>query len=285
MSQDTLRWLRRAVIATAHGGGQATIAAKVRRSGVAALDAIGTSLSDEQAELVEQTADRLHQRGVEAVVLGEEGYPVTLGATRAAPAALFVSGPREVLSRSGLGMCGSRNATDEGLRAARACGEAVAARGYNVVSGYARGVDMCAHIGALASGGTTVMVLAEGIERFRVRRGEFAELWNPSRAVVVSQFAPGQTWSAGAAMTRNAVISGLSKALVVVEAGETGGTLAAGVHALDRGQPVLVLQLFGAPAGNQLLHARGATPVSSRQELEALLDDLPSNGPLQLSLM
>jgi len=285
MSLNALDRLRHAVIATTHGGGQATIAAKLRRSGLDAFEPIRTALSSEQADAVERTADRLHAQGLDAVLLGQEGYPDTLRATRSAPAALFLNGARDLLARAALGMCGSRNATEEGLRAARACGEAGTVRGYTVVSGYARGVDLAAHTGALASGGSTTIVLAEGIERFRVRRGEFAELWNPSRALVVSQFAPGQAWSAGAAMTRNAVISGLSKALVVVEAGETGGTLAAGLHALDRGQPVLVLQLFGAPAGNRLLQERGATPVSSRQELETLLDDLPSNGSLQLSLM
>jgi DNA processing protein len=86
-------------------------------------------------------------------------------------------------------------------------------------------------------------------------------------------------------MTRNAVISGLSRALVVVEAGETGGTLAAGLHALDRGQPVLVLQLFGAPVGNQILLDKGATPIRSREELESRLTDLPTNGSAQLSLI
>lgn len=155
----------------------------------------------------------------------------------------------------------------------------------SLVSGYARGVDMVTHVGALAEGGTTVIVLPEGIERFRVRHGEFAEVWDPSRAVVVSQFSPNQPWNAGAAMARNAVISGLSRALVVIEAGDTGGTLAAGLHALERGQPVLVLHLDGEPAGNRILMGKGAIPVRNRQELAARLTDLPTAGSTQLSLL
>jgi DNA processing protein len=103
--------------------------------------------------------------------------------------------------------------------------------------------------------------------------------------VVVSQFSPGQPWNAGAAMARNAVISGLSRALVVVEAGDTGGTLAAGLHALERGQPVIVLQLDDTPAGNRILLDKGAIPVRSRQELASRLADLPTAGSTQMSLI
>ncbi|MEV7092967.1 DNA-processing protein DprA [Amycolatopsis sp. NPDC051045] len=219
------------------------------------------------------------------MLLGEDGYPDTLAASRSAPPVLFVKGPVELLQDPGIGTCGSRHASEESLRVARVCSEAVVASKFNLVSGYARGVDMITHTGALASGGTTVVVLAEGIERFRVRRGEFADLWDPARVVVVSQFSPNQSWNVGAAMTRNAVISGLSRALLVVEAGETGGTLAAGLHALDRQQPVMVLQLSDTPAGNQILLGKGAVPVRSRKELEARLADLPAAGSAQLSLI
>lgn len=285
MEQDAFGRLRLAVVATTHGGGAATIAAKVRRAGVAALASTLESLTEEQADRVDELAHRLLTSGTDAVLLGEKDYPQPLACARRAPVALFFMGPRHLLNKPGLGMCGSRNASPEGLRAARACGETVATHGLNVVSGYARGVDMAAHTGALAAGGSTVLVLPEGIGRFRMRGGELTQYWHRERAIVVSQFAPDQAWHAGAAMARNAVISGLSKALVVVEAGDTGGTLAAGLHALDRGQPVLVLQLFGTPAGNQILQSRGGIAVHSRKDLQRYLDDLPSNGSLQLSLM
>jgi DNA processing protein len=87
------------------------------------------------------------------------------------------------------------------------------------------------------------------------------------------------------AMVRNTVISGLSQALVVVEAGETGGTLAAGEYALRQGQIVWVLQLFGAPAGNKLLIDNGAKVIRSRHHLEAALDDIHGEDSSQLTLM
>lgn len=282
---DSLIRLRRAVAGTRHGGGPNRLASRLRRGGSETFDELMASLSDQQASTIDEAAEQLADQGVRAVLLGEADYPDALAASRSAPPVLFVKGPLELLRTPGIGTCGSRHASAESLRVARVCSEAVVARKFNLVSGYARGVDMITHTGALTRGGATVAVLAEGIERFRVRRGEFADLWDPARVVVVSQFAPNQSWNVGAAMTRNAVISGLSRALLVVEAGETGGTLAAGLHALDRQQPVIVLQLSETPAGNRILLEKGAILVRSRQELEARLADLPATGSAQLSLI
>jgi DNA processing protein len=283
---DTLTRLRYAIASTRHGGGASRMAKKARRDGLQAYEQIFDNLTGAQVEEVDETSERLVDQGIDAVLLADDGYPPLLIESRGAPAALFVKGPHEVLLRAGIGICGSRNASGEGLRAARASSGVVTDHGFNLVSGYARGVDMASHAGALEHGGSTTMVLAEGIEHFKVRRGEFTDLWDPSRSVVISQFAPTQPWRAGAAMARNAVISGLSKALVVVEAGETGGTLAAGLHALERGQPVLVLQLPDVPPGNEILLNKGAIPVSSRADLANRLAELPSTGgDTQLSLM
>lgn len=285
MSTDALVRLQYAVAATRFGGGQKTVATKVRGAGTRAFGDIANALQTAARQSLEDQAQELLDNGVDALLLGQPGYPESLATSRQAPAALFIKGPRQLLEQRAIGMCGSRHASSEGLRAAHACADAVSRRGYNVVSGYAQGVDLVAHSAALASGGTTVIVLPEGINHFRIRRGEFTDLWDPERAVVVSQFAPDQKWFASGAMARNAVISGLSQALVVVEAGETGGTLAAGKYALQRGQTVLTLQLFDAPAGNQTLIANGARVIRSRHHLERALDYLNGHGPKQLTFM
>lgn len=285
MGTDALARLQHAIAATRFGGGQRTFAAKVRTGGNRAFEQVLNTLSDEQLVQVEDQARDLLGSGVEALLLGQAHYPKLLASSRQAPAALFVKGPVELLQKRAIGMCGSRQASAEGLRAAYACADAAARRGYAVVSGYAKGVDLAAHTAALACGGATVIVLPEGINKFTIRRGEFSHLWDPDRALVVSQFAPDQKWFASGAMTRNAVISDLSQALVVVEAGETGGTLAAGQYALQQKQTVLTLQLFDAPPGNKLLMENGAKVVRSRQHLEAALDYLESDGSKQLTLM
>ena len=220
------------------------------------------------------------------MLLGSTEYPATLAALREAPPCLLYRGPLDILNVPGIGMCGSRDASPEGLRAAQACGEVAVRQGLTVVSGYARGVDMSTHISSLSAGGTTVIVLPEGIARFRVKRGPFAEVWDPKRVLVVSQFAPHRPWSAGAAMARNAVIIGLSYALVVVEAQDKGGTLAAGRKALDLNRRVIALEFSQVPRGNAILLERGAIAARSRDELADYLHQIVSDpGGAQLSLL
>ena len=192
-------------------------------------------------------------------------------ALRAAPL-LFYWGNTALLHAGGVGMCGSRSVSELGLKAAHACGVQVSCRDLVVVSGYARGVDTATHLAALQAGGRTVNVLAEGFDHFRIKK-DFKQDFDSSRALVVSQFPPGQPWGAFAAMDRNKVIFGLGLALVVIEAGERGGTLAAGEGALSAGRPLLVLD-FGTetPPGNVKLLAAGGRPIASTTELASALD-------------
>ena len=145
-----------------------------------------------------------------------------------------------------------------------------------MVSGYARGVDTETHLGALESGGATIIVLAEGIEHFRHKKAFSSTGLPADRTCVVSQFPPKQSWTAGGAMTRNGTIVGLSKALVVVEAGEKGCTLNAGLTCLKAERPVLALE-YGTrptPTGNRVLIDKGAMPVKSTDELSRVLQQI-----------
>ena len=264
---DQVTKLKLAIAGSRYGHGDAGLAKRARGVGSAAFDEVLDGLSLADLDRVTEEAEALSERGVSAALLGSEDYPDSLSETRNAPPFLFYMGPSDLLNAPGIGMCGSRNVTEEGLKAAVACGEVVAHQGLTVVSGYARGVDMATHISALAAGGSTVIVLPEGISRFRIKRGPFVEVWNPSRVLVVSQFAPTRPWSAGAAMTRNGVIIGLSLALVVVEASEKGGTLAAGAKALELNRRVITLEFAQIPPGNAVLLRRGAVSVRNRAEL------------------
>lgn len=285
-TDDALEVLALANVAVRHGGGPRRVAAELRARGVDVLRHRFDHLASTARQEILEESSRLAAEGASAVLLTDRDYPQGLAQLRLAPPALFVIGDAGLAGSRSIGVCGSRSASKDGLRAARLCGELAARTGYTVVSGYARGVDTEAHRSALAAGGPTVLVLAEGLAHFRVKRSLQMQGWDGARAAVVSQFAPRQRWTAGAAMTRNAVIVGLSQALVVVEAGESGGTLNAGKQALAIGRPVLALQFSGGtPKGNQHLIDSGAIPISSAQELryhfQTLTDD-PLGGPLRL---
>ncbi len=266
---DEVTRLQLAVVASRHGGARLT--ARARELGTTAFTDLLREISGVEQARANEEASELSSHGVGAVLLGSPEYPRLLSRVRAAPPFLFYLGAADLLTAHGIGMCGSRNASDEGLRAAAACGEVATQQGLTVVSGYARGVDTTTHISALSSGGSTIIVLPEGINHFRVKRGPVAEVWDKERVLVVSQFSPSRPWSAGSAMARNNVIIGLSLALVVVEANDKGGALAAGAKALQLNKPVLALEFAENPRGNAELIRRGAISVRNRAELRARL--------------
>lgn len=216
---------------------------------------------------------------VTEVLLGEPGYPGKLEATlgRFAPKELYCMGNLELLNTVSVGFCGSRNASDKGLETAFDCSEQLSKKAITIVSGYAAGVDLKAHFSALSSGGNTIMVLAEGTDHFRIKK-ELRSVWSWDRVLVVSQFAPAQRWQPFRAMTRNKTIIGLCAAMVVIEAGETGGTLAAGLSTLKLNLPLFVVEYadmgMTAPGNQKLLGLGGRKLRKSRTSGQAKLGPL-----------
>ena len=177
---------------------------------------------------------------------------------------LTVKGNMDLLDKPGLGFCGSRKASDKGLETAADCADQAARKGFVVISGNAAGVDFVAHRTALAAGGATILVLPEGMDHFRIRK-DLRDPWDWERVLVVSQFEPNAIWRSDRAMTRNELIIALSKALIVIEAGDKGGTLAAGISALKRGKPLFVAnydEIEDRAPGNAQLLRLGAFRLS-----------------------
>jgi len=279
--------LHLAIAVVRYGRGSRRIASQLRRHGPESAHSLYEQLTDDQRDDIDHDARALAATGAQAVLLSQSGYPQLLAGLRQAPPALFYQGNADLLEIGSIGICGSRDASSQGLSAAYACGEEVAKCGLAVVSGYARGVDTEAHSAALDAGGSTVMVLAEGITRFTAKRWLAAKSYDPSQVTVVSPFPPNQTWSAGGAMNRNSVIIGLSLGMVVIEAGETGGTLAAGMQALKERRPVIALEFrHDIPPGNKILLDHGAVAVRSREQLrERLRQILAGSYPGQPTLV
>ena len=132
-----------------------------------------------------------------------------------------------------------------------------------MVSGYAHGVDLAAHRAAMEAGGTTILVLVEGVLRFQVKN-EVADVLRPDNHLILSQFPPQLPWIARNAMKRNGTIIGLSDAMILVESGMGGGTFAAGEETLRRHHPLFVVD-FAEPGpsaeGNPYFISRGGCPV------------------------
>lgn len=208
--------------------------------------------------------EKLAAQGVKLLVQGWDGYPERLTAMLGdtAPPILYVRGATELLAAPGVGFCGSRKASERGLGVAGECARLLSADHINIVSGYAHGVDLAAHCAALEVGGTTTVVLAEGILHFRVK--EQVRQWirdeDFSNLVVVSEFPPNLPWKAHNAMIRNRTICGLANALVVIESGLEGGTFEAAKTALALNEPLFCVEYANpaeSAAGNSWLLEHG----------------------------
>lgn len=254
--------------------------------GWSALERHLSDLPDERQDAASKLAAELAARDVGVAMIHDDHYPRRLHDLRSPPPFLFWWGNLNLVDERGIGMCGSRDASERGLQYARLFGRAVVDRGLQVVSGYARGVDIETHLGALEAGGATIVVLAEGIKHFKRKRAFVGVPFDVDHVLALSEFPPGQPWSPGAAMTRNATIAALARAMLVIEARETGGTLNAGLQAIEIGRPVFAIDYSeDLPEGNRILFGRGAMPLRSKNELLVALDDLASaTEPEQLVL-
>lgn len=224
-------------------------------------DEMTTNLLAVQAQ-AESLAEELEQQGIRILIRGFGEYPKKLLSIlgKNAPPVLFAKGNVALLDSKGVGFCGSRHASEKGIHVARESARLLGDRSVNVVSGYAKGVDLAAHCASLEGGGTTTIVLAEGILHFRPKR-EIKSLLNPENHVVVSEYTPRLPWAARQAMQRNQTIIGLSDAMIVIESGTTGGTFACAESALRLKHPLFVVE-YAVPAesagGNQQFLEQGA---------------------------
>src|SRR5260221_4336100 len=142
----------------------------LRLHGRAGIEALIEQLDDERVAKLEADAERLTGKGISSIMRGDPCFPESLiYKERTSSPILYCWGNLDLLNSDGVGMCGSRSATDLGLKAAVACGEEVSKRQLSVISGYAKGVDTATHLAALRTGGNTVIVLAEGFDHFRVK--------------------------------------------------------------------------------------------------------------------
>jgi DNA processing protein len=184
-------------------------------------------------------------------------------------------GNAQLLEKQGVAIVGSRDAEPTSIRAAREIAFQLAAHDLNVVSGYARGVDLTAHMGALMAGGTTTLVLPDGINQFRTRDRQLRRFWSWRRALILSEFEDEEPFQAVNAFARNGTICDLAAAVVIVCADQRSGTMNTAQQALRRGLPVfVVVDSFSRRLGNLDLLERGATPLYTH-DLTHAVDVLP----------
>src|SRR5688572_14801951 len=234
-------------------------------------DADPTLLEHARRLLDRATAVRTRAAAADIHVLpwNDPRFPAPLLAVPDFPPVLWYRGTLDALDAPAVAIVGSRAASAVALETATRFGADLAAMGITVVSGLARGVDSAAHRGALRAG-RTVAVLGSGIDR--VYPHEHARLAAEIAAagLVVSEYPPGTPPLAFHFPQRNRLISGLSRAVVVIEAHEKSGSLITAACALEQGRDVMAVPgnvLSGRSRGAHALIRDGAKIVESAVDI------------------
>lgn len=205
-------------------------------------------------------------KNIDIVSLGDENYPSLLRRIPGPPAVLYTRGCIEAADdHFCISMVGTRRATAAGKNYARQIAYDLAKENICVVSGGAKGIDHYSHLGALDAGGITICVLGCGHEAGYLREFDPVkqEIIDKGGAVI-SEYAPYDPPSKISFPIRNRIISGLSKGVVVVEAGHRSGSSITAGTALEQGRDVFALAdevSDKSSEGTRALIFDGAIPV------------------------
>lgn len=225
----------------------------------------------ERGSLVpEKTAAELESKKIKVTVLGEPDYPKLLAEIPDPPVLLYSKGCLPPSEMPLIALVGSRKATPYGRIMAKKLAGELAAMGWGVVSGMARGIDSAAHEGALSAKGYTLAVLGCGIDVCYPRENQMLYERIAEEGCLLSEFPPGTSPCSKNFPIRNRLISGCSLGTVVVEAGEKSGSLITAGFALEQGRDV-----FAVPGnatnpqsrGSNNLIKQGAKLVESAEDI------------------
>ena len=232
-----------------------------------------------RSTLLEDMWARCDRLGVQVLVLGGPGYPRLLIDDPLPPPVLFAQGELGLLEGRRAAIVGTRNATAAGRDVATSLGHGLAAADVHVVSGLARGIDGCAHRGALRTvdGGRPIAVVASGHDVVYPR--EHCDLWSriAQQGLLLSEAPPGTSPEAYRFPLRNRLIAALAEVVVVVESRERGGSLLTVNEAIMRNVPLMAVpggvHNRAAAGTNQLIRDGAGVVVEPADVLIALALD------------
>lgn len=212
----------------------------------------------------------------------DERYPKGLKLIYAPPAILYGIGQLQDLNEMvGVAVVGTRSATEYGMRIAEDFAFYLTLCGASIVSGLAKGIDLCAHRGAVRADGYTVAVLGTPIDEIYPKENAKAFHVLYKRGLVLSEMYPGCPRSRADFPNRNRIISGISQAVLIAEAGEGSGALITARHAITQVRPLYAIPgaLGDAHAGTNQLIKKG---VRVATEARDILNDLSLSFPTKI---
>ena len=213
--------------------------------------------------------EAMDKSGIKIITFQDELYPANLLNIFDRPVFLYVKG---TLSREDipLAVVGSRRASTYGKYTTERMSRELALQGVTIVSGMARGIDTCAHRGALSVSGRTIAVLGCGLDVIYPPENKILYSAIPQNGAVISEFPPGTEPLPFNFPARNRIISGMSYGVLVVEAGEKSGSLITARLAMEQGRDV-----FAIPGAIDSASSRGANSlIKQGAKLVETIDDI-----------
>ena len=261
----------------------AWVAAGLSRKIAESFERVHTGVS------LEQVWERIQSLGVSVLTWEDAGYPAHLKEIEQPPPILYVRGSLLPEDDWAVAIVGTRRATAYGRQVAEEFATALAHSGITVVSGLARGIDSIAHQAALNAGGRTLAVLGSGVDLVYPPENRRLAEQVIQHGALVSDYPVGTQPDGINFPPRNRIISGLSRAVIIVEAGITSGALITANFAAEQGRDVFAVPgSINAPQsqGTNRLIRDGAQPLLDPQDVLQALDftRIPEHKAVRMAL-
>jgi DNA processing protein len=224
---------------------------------------------------LEKELGAVHDLGISIVTIADDQYPQGLRSVPQAPPVLYMKGQILEEDQFAIAVVGTRRKTSYGKQVAEELAQFLAANGITVISGLARGIDTIAHQGALDAGGRTIAVMGCGLDITYPPENRQLSQEIIQHGALVSEFFPGTQPEAVNFPPRNRIISGLARAVVVVEADERSGALITAKFAIEQSRDVFAVPgSIYAPRsrGTNRLISDGAIPLLDFKDLLLVLN-------------
>jgi len=186
--------------------------------------------------------NKLKKEKIRVICIGDDDYPENLRDLQDAPVVLYVRGEMKKSDENAVAIVGSRKMTSYGREVAEKFATELSNYGVTIISGLAFGVDLAAHKAALEVGGRCIAILASGVDTITPKSNEWLGIkLVHSGGALVSEYPLGIEPQKSFFPYRNRIISGLSKAVIVVEGMVKSGTIHTAIHAAKQGREVFAV--------------------------------------------
>ena len=219
--------------------------------------------------------EQIQAKGIQILTWMDEAYPQRLKEIEQPPPVLYLRGELTPEDTWAVAIVGTRRITPYGRQVTEQIASFLAANGITVVSGLARGVDALAHSASLKAGGRTLAVLGSGVDKIYPPENRALAEKIFEHGAVLSDYAPGTPPESSNFPPRNRIISGLSMAVVVIEAGETSGALITAEFAAEQGREIFAVPgniLAPQSKGTNKLIQQGAIPLLNASDIMQTLN-------------